>query len=71
MSFVIHDVCCRYFHAGACVPVRKNLYIFGGLVRSKVGELEYEASKEMWKFAIDAKKWTGPIVSLNDVLTRN
>ena len=51
--------------------MRKNLYIFGGLVRSKVGELEYEASKEMWKFAIDAKKWTGPIVSLNDVLTRN
>ena len=45
------------------MPVIKNLYIFGGLVQSKGGNLEYEASKEMWKFAIDARKWSGPIVS--------
>ena len=55
---------CRYFHAGACVPVIKNLYVFGGLVESEGSNLQYEASKEMWKFAIDARKWTGPIVSI-------
>ena len=47
------------------MPVRKNLYIFGGLVRGRGGSPEYVVSKEMWRFAIDARKWTGPIVSIS------
>ena len=51
------------------MPVRKNLYIFGGLVKGRGGSPEYEVSKEMWRFAIDARKWTGPIVSISDTVT--
>ncbi|WAR31429.1 MEGF8-like protein [Mya arenaria] len=45
----------RYFHTGVCIPRRKTFYIFGGLVG------QHDTSKEMWKFAIDARKWSGPM----------
>lgn len=42
----------------------KTLYIFGGMVESSYENIEHIASKEMWRFAVDAKKWTGPMVSV-------
>ncbi|KAK3588362.1 hypothetical protein CHS0354_005627 [Potamilus streckersoni] len=49
----------RYYHAAACVPILKTLYIFGGFVSAKDdGQLKYRATNELWKFAVDARKWT-------------
>ena len=39
-------------------------------MKGKGGDLKYEASKEMWRFAIDARKWTGPIVSIYRALDK-
>nr|KAG5710511.1 hypothetical protein BaRGS_013157 [Batillaria attramentaria] len=47
----------RYHHAAACVPMRKEIYIYGGFVHGPDDD-KPQPSSELWKFNIESYVWT-------------
>ncbi|KAH9496424.1 Multiple epidermal growth factor-like domains protein 8, partial [Bulinus truncatus] len=45
-----------YYHAAACIPLLKMIYIFGGLMKFDSGEVS--TSNQLWKFNIESHAWT-------------
>lgn len=47
---------CRFFHQAVCSPVYKEIYVYGGVVKTSSGA--YVATNEFWKFSIGPRMWT-------------
>ncbi|XP_055897034.1 multiple epidermal growth factor-like domains protein 8 [Biomphalaria glabrata] len=45
-----------YYHAAACIPLLKMMYVFGGLMKQDDGEVG--PTNQLWKFNIESHAWT-------------
>ncbi|XP_069122163.1 uncharacterized protein [Argopecten irradians] len=64
----------RYYHSAACIPIKRQLFIYGGFIKDRAStqdsdgtqdtagnqkyRTKYRASNELWSFSIGGRKWT-------------
>ncbi|XP_067662212.1 multiple epidermal growth factor-like domains protein 8 [Haliotis asinina] len=48
----------RYFHAAACIPKRKIIYVFGGFVMDRNRHGLLKTTNELWKFTLESNIWS-------------